>query len=160
MLRDRMRLHVLALDWSQVQTDGASRKDESKASRRARWKQVTNVPTANDVSRDITHRLVDEGCQQLLTEGSLTYVTADIDANTLLEATRSWVIGRLRHPTPPDSISVVPTLFIALHACGSLTLDILRAFVSAAKAEVQTTGWVPQGAVVVGCCYNMLRQEG
>ena len=50
-----------------------------------------------------------------------------------------------------------PVIFVALHACGSLTPDILRAFISASRSR---RTWYPAGLVVVGCCYNLMNPVG
>ncbi|KAF5315094.1 hypothetical protein D9619_007015 [Psilocybe cf. subviscida] len=50
-----------------------------------------------------------------------------------------------------------PVLFVALHACGSLTPALLRAFLAASTAQRDgDTIWRPAGAVAVGCCYNLM----
>jgi hypothetical protein len=50
-----------------------------------------------------------------------------------------------------------PVIFVALHACGSLTPDILRAFISASRSR---RTWYPAGLVAVGCCYNLMNPVG
>ena len=42
-------------------------------------------------------------------------------------------------------------LVVALHACGDLTVDVLRALVKAAAGNARI-----KGAVIVGCCYNLM----
>ncbi|KDR82629.1 hypothetical protein GALMADRAFT_835706 [Galerina marginata CBS 339.88] len=53
-----------------------------------------------------------------------------------------------------DGPGPVPVLFVALHACGSLTPDVLRAFIAATKNP--SSNWYPAGLVAVGCCYNLM----
>ncbi|KAI0689417.1 methyltransferase domain-containing protein [Cerioporus squamosus] len=159
-LRDRLGLHVLALDWSDIQTQGAARKDASKSRRKDQTEQVNaGYPPSHE-------ELNSRGASA----GSLTYVTTRIDKESLLASTRAWVedvrrSGRqssTEHEAAPTSV-----LMVALHACGSLTLDILRAFVAAAarghrtgvSAGQERISWTPQGAVIVGCCYNMMQPE-
>ena len=57
-----------------------------------------------------------------------------------------------------ESDVVVPVLFVALHACGSLTPDILRAFLLASTQP--PAAWKPFGVVAVGCCYNLMNPTG
>ncbi|KAH8921947.1 TPR-like protein [Atractiella rhizophila] len=45
-------------------------------------------------------------------------------------------------------------LVCALHACGDLTVDTLRAFVSSASAECQDV------LIAIGCCYNLTSSSG
>lgn len=79
----------------------------------------------------------------------------------------------------PDQPTAV--LLVALHACGSLTPSILRAFLSAQRHPNRPQGqvssdpnkpkvaalqdpaqrnWIPAGLVLVGCCYNLLEPSG
>lgn len=54
-----------------------------------------------------------------------------------------------------------PVLFVALHACGSLTPALLRAFIAASETHRnEGTIWRPAGAVAVGCCYNLMNLAG
>ncbi|KAF7799383.1 hypothetical protein EIP86_010615 [Pleurotus ostreatoroseus] len=86
-------------------------------------------------------------------KGSLTYKTLSIDKASLLAVTDEWSsrVG----PAPPP----LPVLLLALHACGSLTLDVLRAFCERVQ-DAKKRAWRPVAALVVGCCYNLLRPEG
>ncbi|TBU45842.1 methyltransferase domain-containing protein [Dichomitus squalens] len=157
MLRDRLNLHVLALDWSEVQKRGASRKDASKIARRARptQREVVNADTASPASDTRRTALGPKA-------GSMTYVTTRIDADSLVSATDAWVEDRQAVISNNDATpEVTPVLFIGLHACGSLTTDIIRAFLSARRAgtSLRSTSWMPHGAVIVGCCYNLMRSE-
>ncbi|PPQ81274.1 hypothetical protein CVT25_015058 [Psilocybe cyanescens] len=68
-----------------------------------------------------------------------------ISPASLLKTVDDWV-GSYEHP--------VPVLFVALHACGSLTPDILRAYIHATHHP--NPAWHPAGLVAVGCCYNLM----
>lgn len=102
--------------------------------------------------------------------GSLTYVTTAIDADTLRSSTHNWmcregitgsVAKRRTSAQDPAERGPAPVLFVALHACGSLTPNILRAFAAEARSgKTDAAAWTPRAAVIVGCCYNMLRLEG
>ena len=87
-------------------------------------------------------------------KGSLTYKTLAINEESLLKATDEWASSGSE-----EHVNQLPVMFLALHACGSLTLDVLRAF----KSRVNTAGqsaWKPGAALIVGCCYNLLQPEG
>ncbi|KAH9924602.1 uncharacterized protein BXZ73DRAFT_91201 [Epithele typhae] len=146
MLRDQLGLNVLALDSSETQTRGAARMDTLKSVRRAQNK--LHAPLFEDGSAPPAH-LPDNNQSP---RGSLTYVTAKIDTPSLLSSIDAWLDDRRESTT----VVKTPVLFTALHACGSLTPDILRAFVAAYK-DSRAADWRPCAAVVVGCCYNMLR---
>lgn len=101
--------------------------------------------------------------------GSLTYKTVDITQESLLISTDDWMSRSrsipLRQPSSVEEkeLATAPVLMVALHACGSLTLDICRALASRIKDKGPVAGsetWRPRAAVIVGCCYNLLRPEG
>ncbi|OSD02416.1 hypothetical protein PYCCODRAFT_1435416 [Trametes coccinea BRFM310] len=163
-LRDELGLHVLALDYSDIQTQGAAKRDTpTKQKRRA---APGGSEESTSISRQTGHHAdtgrSQDGNEEVKTQrGSLTYVTAKIDADTLRQSTRAWVEsdGTVVDRRPSEEQTgrgPKPVLFVALHACGSLTPDILRAFAGQPSAKVC---WTPRAAVVVGCCYNMLRAE-
>lgn len=84
----------------------------------------------------------------------ILHKTIHITPDTLIPAVDDWVHETLdRIDDDPD-----PVLFLALHACGSLTPDILRACVNSARRKKAT--WRMAGAVVVGCCYNLIKPTG
>lgn len=87
--------------------------------------------------------------QSTLNMDRIEYRTMDINQHNLLDTVDEWVALHGGQD--------VKVLFVALHACGSLTLDIVRAF---AQRDRGGKGWKPMGVVVVGCCYNLLRPSG
>ncbi|KAM5533123.1 hypothetical protein V8D89_013171 [Ganoderma adspersum] len=159
-LRDQLHLHVLALDWSDVQTQGAARREGSKMNRKATQRRR---PETDDSARKPAAPSTEQSFPPV-TNGSLTYITTSIDPDSLVTSTKGWL-----EDISPSTIAahapvqVTPVLFVALHACGSLTSDILRAFASVQRSNSSAPStpitWMPQGAVVVGCCYNMMRSE-
>ncbi|CDO74570.1 hypothetical protein BN946_scf184771.g6 [Trametes cinnabarina] len=166
-LRDDCGLHVLALDYSYVQTQGAAKRDAANKPKR-RPEALPNDPHEASTTRQTGHHADEaQASDAEPLRGSLTYVTAKIDANSLREATRAWIEGEGSNAVVDFSSSQikseqrnpVPVLFVALHACGSLTPDILRAFTAQHRASSATASWTPRAAVVVGCCYNMMRSE-
>lgn len=82
--------------------------------------------------------------------GSLTYRNVAITSDSLQSATDEWIRNAEQKPAP--------LLLVALHACGSLTLDILRTLLR--RLKTPDSSWSPYAALVVGCCYNLLRPEG
>ncbi|KDQ25315.1 hypothetical protein PLEOSDRAFT_32713, partial [Pleurotus ostreatus PC15] len=124
--------HVLALDADRSQTKGAEIREQKIMGKKSR-------------------------------PGTITHQTVHVDAHSLAEVIDSWVSGL----PEPKSLSPIPVLLVALHACGSLTPDTLRAFIGAkdgdgtARINGVSTGktWYFAAAVVVGCCYNLLRAE-
>jgi hypothetical protein len=114
-------LHVLAIDWSASQKSGAERLDEVLA--KARLAPV---------------------------KGSLTHEVCSLDAEGVADALRRWPPRQAESPDappPPPSSS----LLVALHACGDLTPDAIKAFISVNQADAK--------AVFVGCCYNLQTPE-
>jgi hypothetical protein len=77
-------------------------------------------------------------------EGKVDYITAHVTTQSLIEAVDQWI-------GPDESTDVV---LVALHACGSLTPSIIRACFASTPSR-----WKFVGAVVVGCCYNLLHRS-
>ena len=127
------------MDWSSVQEAGAARREENAKRTKKKGRQVV---------------------QESQLAGSLSYKKLVITAQSLVTATDEWM-----HDAADDnsgtSKDCLPVFMVGLHACGSLTLDILRAMVRQLRnAHTQETRWMPAGGLVVGCCYNLLRPEG
>ena len=91
-------------------------------------------------------------------QGSLEYRIAKITPSTLLQSVDEWIADL----SPPTDKSRPPSIvFVALHACGSLTTDILRTSVSAMHgSNREKQGWSLKATIVVGCCYNMMEGKG
>ncbi|CAK5284333.1 unnamed protein product [Mycena citricolor] len=83
--------------------------------------------------------------------GSITQKTIHITPQTLSDSVDEWI----QSSKVPSSGEPVPVLFVALHACGSLTPDILRAFFMQ-QTRVGHAWWKPLGVIAIGCCYNLL----
>ena len=91
-------------------------------------------------------------------QGSLTYRIGNITPTTLLQSVDKWIADLSPLAAEARATSV---LFVALHACGSLTPDILRTSVSAMhKRGMGRRDWFLKAAIVVGCCYNMMEGKG
>lgn len=150
-----------------MQTQGATKRDAAKPKRKAPLNDLADPSGAGHATAEQTHseaKIHEPQC------GSLTYVTTAIDADTLRESTHNWIEReRVTGSVGGTPISTqdraergpTPVLFVALHACGSLTPNILRAFaVGARSGMTNAAAWTPRAAVIVGCCYNMLHPEG
>lgn len=135
------RPQLLALDGDAAQTVGAERW-ESRAQKRTPVAEEKNGEIKPD-TKAITHK------------------TIHITPETLLNIVDNWI------PQGEDD----EVACVALHACGSLTPSILRAILQgmgcSALSEGQeggegrsTRAWRMCGAVVVGCCYNLMDSSG
>lgn len=118
-------MHVLALDSSDTQANGAER-------RRSYGKLSPN-------------------------QGSLTYKISKVTPSSLLQLVDEWITD-----LSPTAGSHPPSVvFVALHACGSLTTDILRTSVSVMRgSDREKHSWSLKAAFIVGCCYNMIDGKG
>ncbi|TFK40707.1 methyltransferase domain-containing protein [Crucibulum laeve] len=118
--------HILALDADEGQTVGAQR-----------WEERVLPKSDSDGSPNppISHR------------------TTLITPETLVDTVDKWIKETLRNE---ESIDPVPVLLIGLHACGSLTPYILRAFIALRSQVIVHNTWTAFGVVAVGCCYNLL----
>ncbi|KAF9013365.1 methyltransferase domain-containing protein, partial [Cyathus striatus] len=76
--------------------------------------------------------------------------TIFISPATLVNVISEWVSESI-----PSEEEPAPVLLVALHACGSLTPDIFRAFFSAVKYDSDRR-WMAFGVLAVGCCYNLM----
>lgn len=132
---------MLALDGDAAQTVGAERW-ESRAQKRTRTAKETGRKAKEDANI-ITHK------------------TIHITPETLLDVVDNWI--------PPGEDDEV--VYVALHACGSLTPSILRAILQGMDSSTSSEGqydrkgnivrtWRMRGAVVVGCCYNLMDSSG
>ncbi|KAF5337477.1 hypothetical protein D9758_013585 [Tetrapyrgos nigripes] len=74
----------------------------------------------------------------------ILHKTIHITPHSLLKAVDQWI--------PPNNNNA-KVLLVALHACGSLTIDTLRAFIA---SQANNSRWSFIATIVVGCCYNLL----
>ncbi|EPQ54716.1 hypothetical protein GLOTRDRAFT_116519 [Gloeophyllum trabeum ATCC 11539] len=129
-LRDSLGLHVLAIDGDDRQTQGAERRAEKIAAKSRNAKTSSPHPSSS---------------------GSLTHKTIRINPDTLRSAVSEWTSEHEHKHSEP-----VQVLVVALHACGSLTPDILRGVLASRGGEQR---WTPAAALVVGCCYNLMSEN-
>ncbi|KAJ2920506.1 hypothetical protein H1R20_g16588, partial [Candolleomyces eurysporus] len=105
------------------------------AKRQAKGRRVDNLTA--DINSRIDHR------------------TVLVKPDSLLDAVDTWVHAGQNDGEP------IPVLFVALHACGSLTPDMLRAFLArAVSPRGARETWYPLAIVTVGCCYNLMYPGG
>ncbi|KAG2123393.1 methyltransferase domain-containing protein [Suillus cothurnatus] len=126
---------------------------------------ATSVPSTSTASKNIMHSHM----------GSLTHQTICINPRTLESSIHDWLFSGGDNQIPGCTSMVgdslvdrterrtheekpVPVMMVALHACGSLTPDVLRAFLSnhGRPSAPGVRIWTAQALVVVGCCYNLM----
>lgn len=141
------------------------------AERRRQWEQKGKTPASHTTGVPEKNQPV-ENSGRTRTRGSLTHKTIHITPSTLDQAVTAWIKDTPDSEYSDDSSSTenlntsIPVLVVGLHACGSLTPDIFRVFLSLHNSPQSTTTpplintWTPKAAVVVGCCYNMMNTEG
>ncbi|KAG0704789.1 methyltransferase domain-containing protein [Suillus ampliporus] len=108
--------------------------------------------------------------------GSLTHQTICINPRTLESSIHDWLLSteanQITGSVIGDSLvdgtephtpqeKPVPVMMVALHACGSLTPDVFRAFLSNHRrpSAPDVRIWTAQALAVVGCCYNLMAPE-
>ncbi|KAF9078607.1 hypothetical protein BDP27DRAFT_19450 [Rhodocollybia butyracea] len=82
-----------------------------------------------------------------------------ISAQGLVEAVDEWVADL----SVVNSDRELPVVLVSLHGCGSLSLDVLRAFAlcqhgSQVRRNKVTRNWGFAASITVPCCYNLLRE--
>jgi Methyltransferase domain len=154
-------MDVLALDFSEVQTRGAERRGKNiqKKLAKSALKEGVDSPTSNVHREADTCIPTPDGDIPSFTTGSLTHQMTAITSQTLDSSVSRWISDTL---TPSHA---TPVLFVALHACGTLTPDILRCFLANQKKTHPSPGrssqssWYAAALVVVGCCYNLMSPD-
>ncbi|KAF9235184.1 methyltransferase domain-containing protein [Melanogaster broomeanus] len=171
-------LHVLALDNNENQTSGADRWNTKEAARKLKRERRKDHDGVSEASKKSTAKemlMQPEGVNTVVKntneerKGSLIHRTVNISTGTLEKAISDWILtespGIKSHEdrsigASPTRSEHVPAMFVALHACGSLTVDVLRTFLSCrhrrSDSKVAEPGWRPHSLVVVGCCYNLM----
>lgn len=177
---ENSRVTLLALDSDDAQTSGAERwvrkvrnfERKKKESKQCRQPFRFHLEDRSGVA--INGERSGDGC---LCESSgkdrrITHKTIHITPSTLLSSIDEWISSETepfgsQHQAVrgPVTEEPVPVFLVGLHACGSLTPDIIRAFLSSyMEAPSNTIGrqrsWIPAGILVVGCCYNLLAPSG
>ncbi|KAK4046369.1 hypothetical protein OIO90_006581, partial [Microbotryomycetes sp. JL221] len=132
-----LNLHVLAVDWSPSQTRGAD--------------YLTGIKQRG------LELVKSESLGPNLVQGSLTTKTSTLDSEAIVELMGAWppftsveAVGETRLE---DSGVIPPAMLVALHACGDLTLDAIKAFV---RDHRQHGKRQRRQAILCGCCYNLM----
>ena len=138
---ERDGLHVLALDSSEHQIEGSERRAPSSQqspnlTSRAFWLGEGPPFKSHPGNRGATYS------EELQFENIISEWLDDVGAFRGI----------------PDQKASLPIVFVALHACGSLTPGILRKMVQLQPDKSRR--WHVSGAVIAGCCYNLLGEEG
>lgn len=134
-------MNVLALDFSNVQIKGSER----------RTNNITKAQQKRRLRESERPQPVVEGCLPHKQEGTLLHKTVLINPVSLQESITAWLSN--------DSVpGPIPIICIALHACGSLTPDLLHFFVKNARISPDRS-WFAAGLIVAGCCYNLMSPE-
>ncbi|GAA5871877.1 hypothetical protein JCM16303_000905 [Sporobolomyces ruberrimus] len=116
-------LHVLALDWSSSQKSGAEKLDQ--------------IRTKAELNPTI---------------GSLTHRVNSLDEPGVRKVLEEWPPSSTNDEDVPAG-KRSPALLVALHACGDLTPDSIKAFTDFSRKSTNLDS-LPR-AVFVGCCYNL-----
>jgi len=124
------RTRILALDADQAQTVGAQR-----------WeRQLLSLPTTATKEKN----------------PSITHKTIHITPKELFKTVDEWIKEDDASPGE-DGREEIPVLLVGLHACGSLTPDIIRTF---GQSRPSNKMWKFAAVVVIGCCYNLMNPGG
>lgn len=110
--------------------------DEAQTSGAQRWERRL-LPLPSDENPPITHKTIHVSPEAL-------YSTVDA---WIAEGSTSESEGALE----------TPVLLVGLHACGSLTPDIIKIL---GQGPLEKAQWRIAGIVVVGCCYNLMNPGG
>ncbi|KAL8283334.1 hypothetical protein RQP46_005744 [Phenoliferia psychrophenolica] len=76
--------------------------------------------------------------------GSLTHRISSLDADGIEDVLKTW--------SPEGG-----AMLVALHACGDLTVDSLKAFTR--NSDGDSSDFLKRKMVAVGCCYNLMTPE-
>ncbi|KAJ6557223.1 methyltransferase domain-containing protein [Mycena vulgaris] len=92
--------------------------------------------------------------------GSITQKNIHITPETLCDSIDEWIKDTSSKAETETENAPAPVLLVALHACGSLTPDLLRTFfIQRAAASKDRPLWTPLAMIAVGCCYNLLAPQ-
>jgi len=83
--------------------------------------------------------------------GSLTHRVSSLDEPGVRSVLEEW-------PPAIENERREPPLLVALHACGDLSPDSIKAFTSFSRSSSSSLSSKPR-AVFVGCCYNLQTPE-
>lgn len=84
----------------------------------------------------------------------ISHKTLLINPENLIATIDDWIT------TDGSGQMPASVIFVALHACGSLTPDIFRTYFASVKRKLVERIWTAVMVVVVGCCYNLMYPTG
>lgn len=155
-LAEKPGTRVLALDGDEGQTEGAALRSKGLSHAERQRARVRSGEQAVDGGE----------CQVSSAHPPVTHRTLFITSESLLGAIDEWVSGL---ELDRKGGKTYPVLVTGLHACGSLTPAVLRCFLdlcvgSGRKGDGEEGSggrmWRPGALVLVGCCYNLMRNSG
>lgn len=163
-------MHVLGLDSSSEQIKGAERRATERGCNLQKAFQTgheTEIKRHGDLSQStLAFRTVWLGDAPTHKSHPGQFNTPESKENTradLEDVVDDWlaklpIVGSNANATPDP----VPVAFVALHACGTLTPNILRKALQLRRESPRTANrsWFVAAVIVVGCCYNLLEEQG
>ena len=153
-----LSMNVIALDFSEVQTKGAKRRGSNIQRRLAKSGLKRGADNCPFDTLENIHTPANRGGTPSVTAGSLTHEMISITPQTLHTSVSRWISAQ-------STTHTTPVMFVALHACGTLTPDILRCFIAnqdnthLLRDRRSTQSWHAAALVVVGCCYNLMSPD-
>jgi Methyltransferase domain len=149
-----MSMNVIALDSSEVQTKGAERRSSNLQRKLAKTALKSGAECCTSDMPENLHTRTPAACgdpstMSSVTNGSLTHERISITPQTLHSTVSRWISGQ-------STCQTTPVMLVALHACGTLTPDILRCFLATQDPQ---KSWYAAALVVVGCCYNLMSPD-
>jgi hypothetical protein len=110
--------------------------DEAQTSGAQRWERRL-LPLPSDENPPITHK------------------TIHVTPEALYSTIDAWIAEEV--PRGSEGTLEIPVLLVGLHACGSLTPDIIKVL---GQRPLGKTRWRITSMVLVGCCYNLMNPGG
>lgn len=144
-------MEVLALESDQQQLDGARKRAFVREARRNRDEGGIGASAAPVAPVTFRHAHISN-------TGSLKAVVDDWVITTSPPTSAAGPDGGAQEQARPAHV-----IFTGLHACGSLTPAVLRAFTDLANSNADRAPrgpWHPSALALVGCCYNLLQPFG
>ncbi|KAF8494544.1 methyltransferase domain-containing protein [Gautieria morchelliformis] len=146
--------HVIALDSSEVQTKGAERRSSNIQKKLAKTTLKSGAECCPSDMPGNLHTSTPAACgdpssMSSVANGSLTHEMISITPQTLHSSVSRWISDQ-------STCQTTPVMLVALHACGTLTPDILRCFLATQDPQ---KSWYAAALVVVGCCYNLMSPD-
>lgn len=111
--------------------------DEAQTSGAQRWERRL-LPLPSNENPPITHK------------------TIHVTPEALYSTIDTWITEESLEGIDAKQ-EMLPVLLVGLHACGSLTPDVIKVLGQRSSGKTQ---WRIASMVVVGCCYNLMNPGG